>query len=467
MNCKKTHFIFVNDHSSSMRSVSSAAVAAYNAVASTVAEEAKSRALNTVVSLVQFGVKETSPVNYPPDTAGRVKQASLLRARDGFGRWDCPKIEYWGANPNVIAPLKEWVANGWTPMYDAIGIAVNVALAEVDTEQTAYVLLVTTDGEDNSSSIFSAHTIKDVLKTVQDKANWTVAFRVPRNAKHLATAIGVAEGNIHVWDTTSAGMAKSAEATRQAVSQYMGSRSAGGAKSHIFYAVANGVDVSGLTEVKHSLYTVPQADNGIEILPFLNRHIMAPKKGAGFYQLTKTEARIGPEKKFLLRSRKDGKMYEGDVRKALGLDAMTNIRLHPGDHGGWDIFIQSSSPNRKLVGGTGLAYVAHYGTEWTEEDKARAGLTKPTPAPTGPVALPPVPVSTKPTPSPAASKAPPAKAGPTVMLGRVLVALQPHASRSAARAAAKLTSFPMVDGEKVSVSRPAGARWFSVTGKLV
>jgi hypothetical protein len=52
----------------------------------------------------------------------------------------------------------------------------------------------------------------------------------------------------------------------------------------------------------------------------------------------------------------------------LGLPSNQNTRLHPGDHGNFDLFIQSESINRKLVGGTGVAYMAKLGTEFTQAE---------------------------------------------------------------------------------------------------
>jgi hypothetical protein len=85
--------------------------------------------------------------------------------------------------------------------------------------------------------------------------------------------------------------------------------------------------------------------------------------------LTKTEARVGPEKQILIRDRQTGKFFGGkEARQMLGLPSNQNTRLHPGDHGNFDLFIQSESINRKLVGGTGVAYIAKLGTEFTQAE---------------------------------------------------------------------------------------------------
>src|SRR5690606_37752394 len=77
-------------------------------------------------------------------------------------------------------------------------------------------------------------------------------------------------------------------------------------------------------------------------------------KGAAFYQLVgkkENADKVQNYKQVLIMEKGKNKIYGGDdVRQLLGLpDYETKVR--PGDHGNFDIFIQSTSTNRKLKAG--------------------------------------------------------------------------------------------------------------------
>lgn len=193
-----------------------------------------------------------------------------------------------------------------------------------------------------------------------ETGRWTFVFRVPRNASlSKITSLGIPLDNIQQWDTTSEGMAKSTAQTTQARTRTILPELPVRKSSSSFHANAASVNTSALKEVTKdvSLYVVGDHQSGIEIKDFILTKRMQYLKGAAFYQLTKTEARVGHKKQFAVRDRSTGKIYAGlEVRTMLGLPTNANARLHPGDHANYDIFIQSESTNRKLVGGTGVVY---------------------------------------------------------------------------------------------------------------
>ena len=58
-----------------------------------------------------------------------------------------------------------------------------------------------------------------------------------------------------------------------------------------------------------------------------------------------------------MREIKTGAVYGGaEAREILGLPG-TDIKVKPTDFSDWDIFVQSTSNNRKLVVGTNLLYL--------------------------------------------------------------------------------------------------------------
>jgi hypothetical protein len=175
-------------------------------------------------------------------------------------------------------------------------------------------------------------------------------------------------------------------------------------------------------------------------------------KGAAFYQLTKTEARVSHTKLIAVRDRTTGKFYAGaDARKMIGLPTDRNARLHPGDHGNFDIFIQSESVNRLLVPGTGLMYWEKIGKPFTDADLA---YLQPKAAPAV-VQLPAVAPTNKPTPSPILKAS---------VLSAIVVQgkrVKWYKNREDCRSAARLVGTFQKDGNDFGNARgPNGERWF-------
>lgn len=342
----KNYICFVNDHSGSMAYVTKAAIQDYNTIISVVKDAATREKQDTIVNTVGFGF-----VHYPV-------QRQVVNS-----------------NPHVLEPINFWPANGNTPLFDAIGEAVELLQSVPDSgsSNVSFLVSITTDGEENYSKKFNNRSIKDLITGLQDSGRWTFVIRVPKGYKNNVKNFGIPEGNIQEWETTSEGMQKATISTQAAVNNYFSARSAGKTSSTVFYADASQVDTSKLVPITKevSMYLVPHNEMGIEIQKFILKHRMQYLKGAAFYQLTKTEARVQPDKMVLVRDRATGEIYAGkDARKMIGLPDNSNARLHPGDHKNYDIFIQSSSVNRKLVAGSAVVYWEKVGVPFTEDDLA-------------------------------------------------------------------------------------------------
>ncbi len=376
----KNYIGFVNDHSGSMESLRKAAISDYNANISAIKQAASAEMLDTVVSVVGIGLGYTN---------NRVMRQVVI------------------SNPHVLKEVTEWDCPGNTPLYDGIGNMVELfsSLPDAGEDHVSFLVMITTDGEENGSKTYNAQSIAKLIKDKQATGKWTFVFRVPKGGRKYVQNLGVPEDNVQEWETTSAGMAASSAQTQTAMTGYFRSRAGGASASSSFYANATQVNVAALNEVPAkdiSLYVVPAEDNGIQIQTFILRHRQKYLKGAAFYQLSKTEAKVGPHKLILIRDRQTGKFFSGpDARSMLGLPTHQNVRLHPGDHANFDLFIQSESINRKLVGGYGVAYMASLGVEFTQAEIDL--FTKPaTPKAVKPavVELPKVAPTNKPTKSP-------------------------------------------------------------------
>jgi len=342
----KNYICFVNDHSGSMRFLTEAAIRDYNSIIESVKNAATREMQDTIVNTVGFGF------GHP----------SIMR-------------QVINSNPHVLNPVISWPTVGQTPLYDAIGDAIDLLKSVPDHENSkvSFLVSITTDGGENDSTKYNRSSIRSIIEQHQASGRWTFVIRVPFGNKKTVANIGIPEGNIQEWETTSEGMQKATISTQAAVNNYFSARSAGKTSSTVFYADASQVDTSKLVPITKevSMYLVPRNEMGIEIQKFILKHRMQYLKGAAFYQLTKTEARVQPDKMVLVRDRATGEIYAGkDARKMIGLPDNSNARLHPGDHKNYDIFIQSSSVNRKLVAGSAVVYWEKVGVPFTEDDLA-------------------------------------------------------------------------------------------------
>lgn len=374
----KNYISFVNDHSGSMYSIAQAAIKDFNANITAIKDSASRDMLDTVVSVCEIG---------SPDV----------------------KLSVTVSNPHVLREKTSWQSAGGTPLWTGTLRLIEMLqkLPDAQKEDVSFLVLLTTDGEATDHGTHYA--LRAAMQPLLSTGRWTFVARVPSDigydTERKFLDLGIPAGNIQRWETTAAGMAKSTAQTTQAMSNYFTARSSGLKSSSVFYADAAQVNVSALVDIsnKVSLYVVDPAKSGIEIRDFILTKRQVYLKGSAFYQLTKTEPRVQHDKLIVIRDRATGKVYSGsDARKMIGLPENQNARLHPGDHKNYDIFIQSSSVNRKLVGGTGVLYWEEIGKPFTEADLA---YLKPKPAQPTVIQLPSVPVSTRPTPSPVAAKA--------------------------------------------------------------
>ena len=85
-------------------------------------------------------------------------------------------------------------------------------------------------------------------------------------------------------------------------------------------------------------------------------HYLVFEPGRGFYEFTKTEL-IRENTEVILMDNQTGEMFSGKrVRELIGLPLGERARVKPPRLGRHDIFVQSASLKRRLVGGTRLLY---------------------------------------------------------------------------------------------------------------
>lgn len=335
----KTYIGISRDHSVSMRPIARAAARDYNDTIAGIREQALAAGDDTIVSVVKCG-------------SGRY--AEVVR-------------ESVNSSISVLQPINEnaYITDGGsTPLFDSVGDLISQLERAPDAADpnVSFLIMAITDGEENSSRSWSASRLMQKVQELQRTDKWTFVFRVPRgHAQKLSRQFGIPAGNILEWDQTERGMAVSTQATREAFTTYFAEKKLGKMSSTKFYTNLSDVSIKDVKKAlvdisPHiNLWTVTTKDS---IRPFCEAKSGKPFiKGAAFYQLTKTEDEVQDYKQVVIRDKVSGAIYGGPAaRDMLGLPKFGTIRVHPGDHGQFDIFLQSTSVNRALPAGTQLLY---------------------------------------------------------------------------------------------------------------
>ena len=253
-------------------------------------------------------------------------------------------------------------ASGQTALIDATLLGVeDLKLTPEKYGDHAFLMYVLTDGQENASR--NRHqNLNEVLNRLPE--HWTVAALVPDiTGKHEAKRFGFPADNIAIWDTTSDhGVEEVGKVIRQATDTYMTSRSTGIRGTRSLFST--GKDAVNTQTVKKmglvplptsafSLIPVPPASNGDQIRDFVQGCGLTYVVGRSYYQLSKAE-KIQPQKLIAVVEKKTAKVYLGrEARDLIGLPDL-EVRVRPDYNPDFDVFVQSTSVNRKLVMGTKL-----------------------------------------------------------------------------------------------------------------
>ena len=335
----KQYIGFSRDHSRSMTMITRPAARDYNANILSIQEAARANDLDTIVSVVKCGVGIHARVDR----------------------------EVINSNVHVLQPILEhaYIADGsGTPLWDSVGELIETLSAVPDAAdpEVSFLVMVITDGEENCSRKWSSERLSEKIRALQASDRWTFAFRVPRGyGARLGQRLGIPEGNILEWDQTARGIETASIATSSAMQSYFTNRSQGIASTSKFYADLSKLSLNEVRQNLHDIspqvsrYQVQPLDHGVMIKTFIERY-KPYEIGCAFYQLTKTE-KVQQSKRICICDRKTGAIYTGtSARDLLGLPHYGAITLAPHNLGNYDVFVQSTSVNRKLVGGTTVLY---------------------------------------------------------------------------------------------------------------
>ncbi len=336
---KITRVAFVIDKSSSMRGLINKAIDAVNQNIETIRESVKEKGQAVTVSVYTFNNKlDPLFLNRPISACVPIEHNSILCA-------------------------------GLTALYDA---TVDVTSRLADTfvakdDDISYIVNVMTDGYENDSTN-NAASLRRALDKHQKTDRWTFTFLVPENYRnHFIRCSGISEGNILAWDQTAQGVQKYSDANDNAFRSYFRNREKGKTSTTSFYTDLSNVDKTSLDQVLNDVsrsVTLLKVNKESKIRDFVEAKGLPYTKGCAFYELTsrKEGHKVQPYKKIMIMEKKSPnkkkkKVYTGaEARKIIGLPD-TETKVRPGAHGNYDIFVQSTSVNRKLMPGTKIIYV--------------------------------------------------------------------------------------------------------------
>ncbi len=155
------------------------------------------------------------------------------------------------------AELKEWAMSdfqprGGTAMYDGIWNAINHLKTKEVTDDTAYLICVISDGEENSSREISQQTLADEIKRLQDGGNWTFQYLMANvDIQKIRQTFNANINNIAAYNSTAMGSSAAYTVTANSSLNYMSTRgSTVGAAMNTSYTAFSDEDKKKLIDTK-------------------------------------------------------------------------------------------------------------------------------------------------------------------------------------------------------------------------
>lgn len=251
-----------------------------------------------------------------------------------------------------------------TPLIDALGTAIDFGMRGpgANDPNTSFLVVCATDGGENGSRIYgtSYNTLRleKMIRDAQGTDRWTIAVLTPRGHEHEAAKYGIPRDNISAWDNTKAGATEAFTRTSVSFDGYFTARSAGQKSTKSFYTTdlssLKKADLSKMTDLsgRFKKWTI---DREVDITAFVESKGVKFVIGAGYYQFTKKEL-LRNGRTLLIREKGTNRIFGGkEARSILGIPD-GEVQVTPGNHANYDLFMQSTSTNRKLVRGTELYY---------------------------------------------------------------------------------------------------------------
>jgi len=347
----KTLLGFSRDHSGSMRRLAHLAQRDFNEQLAKIQTATSTLNQTTIVSTVTIGVGD--------------------HARVG--------VETTNTRVENVRPLTSYPADaGGTPMIESVFKLIELlqSAPEANDPDTSFLVMVTTDGQETQARN-RGRELAAKIRELQATDRWTFVFRVPKRegpAELARLGLLIAGVNVYEWELNEKGIVASTQANTEAFTEYFTQRGQGMKRTSRFYANMEDVDIEtarkNLIDVSSEVtfYPVTSADAGKDIRTFTESKIGETMvRGGAFYQLCKLEPRVQANKRIAIRDKNSGTVFAGDAaRQMLALPTIGTVRLAPDQMNDWEIYIQSTSVNRKMDANTQLMYWKGVGKAFKE-----------------------------------------------------------------------------------------------------
>ena len=271
---------------------------------------------------------------------------------------DVPNIVFENITLDDVGKFEDYNPMGSTAIFDALDLAMDrLELFGKLTKGAAYSINVITDGENNRSTRPIGAVVQR-MKALIVTGKWTITFQVPVGYRsRFCSAYNIPEANVVVWEQTAEGADAAKVELTKGVDNYHQLRSTGVTQTSNFFGTnlkASDTKINKVCDDVTLQFRFMQVNKEEPIKEFVEgRNRGKPYViGSCYYQLTKPEL-VQASKVLLLVKKGTVTVLGGpNVRSLLGLPTGTNVKVDPGDHGDYNVFVLSTSVNRKLVRGT-------------------------------------------------------------------------------------------------------------------
>ena len=328
----KNHIAIVLDRSGSMQSIRHETIKAFNDTVETIRVNAQESGQETSVSLIVFS--------------------------------NNAKIVFFNADVLTLKPLTpaDFVPDGLTALFDGVGLCIDSfkSLPDANDTNVSFLVITITDGDENNSTKYTHHKVVQMLKETQSTDRWSFAFQLPEGKRAgFSSRYGVPTDNIREWKADRVGTQCAAVATSKGISNFYAARSSGKMSTRSFYEMTTDMSAVDVKTVHAKLDDISNRFTTVEVPREMAIKEFIEEKtgrvyviGSAYYQLMKTEL-VQQTKEILIMEKGKKAVWGGrEARDLIKLPHDGTAKVYPGNHSNYDIYVQSTSVNRKLVRGT-------------------------------------------------------------------------------------------------------------------
>jgi hypothetical protein len=126
---------------------------------------------------------------------------------------------------------------GMTALWDAIGLTVEKYQKEELGDNTNYLFVILTDGDENNSKKYrDQRSIGNLIESLQETGKWTFTYiGANQNLEDIQKTLRIKKGNITDFDATAAGVSKAAFTVTRGINSYYGATKLGATNVSNFY----------------------------------------------------------------------------------------------------------------------------------------------------------------------------------------------------------------------------------------